>query len=135
MLEKNSAGRNIESYCTKCRLNLDHTIMATSGEEIARVRCKTCGTSHKFKGLADARKIGKPRAIKRGVEEATAEIIWENSLAEAKGIKRDYDVSVKYCIGDVVNHQTFGKGIVVKLYTNKCSMLFKDKERLMSSTN
>lgn len=135
MLERNSAGRSIESYCTRCKLNLDHTIMATDREEIVRVRCKTCGTTHKFKGLADARKIRKQRTLKSAGEEATAEIIWETGIAEAKGKERDYDVSVKYGIGDVVNHQAFGKGIVVRLHTNKCSMLFKDKERLMASTN
>jgi hypothetical protein len=42
---------------------------------------------------------------------------------------------VKYRIGDIVNHQTFGKGVVLKLYTHKCDMLFKDRERLMASTN
>jgi hypothetical protein len=41
----------------------------------------------------------------------------------------------QYRIGDIVNHHTFGKGIVVKLYINKCDMLFKDGERLMASTN
>ena len=40
-----------------------------------------------------------------------------------------------YRVGEIVNHQTFGKGIVLKLYANKCGMLFKDGERLMASTN
>lgn len=38
-------------------------------------------------------------------------------------------------IGDIVNHQTFSKGIVMKLYADKCDMLFKDRERLMAPTN
>jgi hypothetical protein len=32
-------------------------------------------------------------------------------------------------------HDRFGKGVVLKLYTNKCDMLFKDRERLMASAN
>lgn len=133
MLEKNTAGKNIESYCTKCKLNLDHTIMAMAGETIAKVRCKTCGGAHKYKCPADAPKVRKPRA-KRSAD-ATAEIVWEAGLAAAKGKERDYSMAVKYRVGDVVNHSMFGKGIVLKLYANKCDMLFKDRERLMASAN
>ena len=32
MLEKHSAGDNIASYCTKCKLGLDHVIVAMDGE-------------------------------------------------------------------------------------------------------
>jgi hypothetical protein len=135
MAENNLAGKSIESYCTKCKLNRDHTIMAMDGEAVAKVRCKTCGGLHKFRGLADDRTIRKPRTTKNSGEEATAKIIWETGLAEAKGEERDYEMSAKYRVGDVVNHHMFGKGIVMKLYTHKCDMLFKDKERLMATNN
>jgi NMD protein affecting ribosome stability and mRNA decay len=135
MQEQIAAGKNIEAYCTKCRLNLDHTIMAMIGETIAKVRCKTCGGAHKFKNPAEAPKARKPRVKKGVTAEATAAILWEAGLSEAKGKERDYSMAMKYRVGDVVNHSTFGKGIVMKLYTNKCDMLFKDKERLMASAN
>ncbi len=135
MLEKNSAGKNIEAYCGKCKLNLDHTIMAMDGDAIARVRCKTCGSWHKFINPNEPQKIRKPRAKKGGGEEATAKIVWEAGLAEAKGKETDYNMSAKYRVGDVVNHATFGKGIVVKLLVKKCEMRFQDKERLMVCGN
>ncbi|HUJ19086.1 MAG TPA: hypothetical protein VL197_13975 [Nitrospirota bacterium] len=135
MPEKNSPGHNIESYCGKCKVNRDHTVMTMDGETVAKVRCKMCGSMHKFRSPLDAQKVRKPRAKKEGAEAATAEIIWAAGLAEAKGKERDYSMASKYRIGDIVNHQTFGKGIVMKLYVNKCDMLFKDRERLMASTN
>ena len=135
MLEKNSAGKSIESYCGKCKVNRDHTIMTMDGESVVKVRCKMCGSMHKFKSPVDAQKVRKPRAKKYAGEVATAELVWEAGLAEAKGKERDYNMALKYRIGDVVNHQTFGKGIVMKLYVNKCDMLFKDRARLMASTN
>jgi hypothetical protein len=131
MVEKNSSGQSIDSYCGKCRLNLDHTIMAMEGGVITRVRCKSCGSSHKFRSPLDVQKARKPKVKNNVGEAATAEIVWAANLAEAKGRERDYSMSSKYRIGDVVNHQTFGKGIVMKLYPNKCEMLFKDRERLM----
>lgn len=135
MPEKNSVGKDSESYCVRCKLSRDHTIMTMDGETIAKVRCKTCGGLHKFRSPLDAQKVRKPRAKKGAGEEATAEIIWEAGLAEAKGKERDYSMGAKYRVGDIVNHLTFGKGVVMKVYANKCDMLFKDRERLMASSN
>jgi hypothetical protein len=105
------------------------------GETIAKVRCKMCGSMHKFTSPLEAQKVRKPRAKKDDGKAATAELVWEAGLADAKGKERDYCMTLKYRIGDVVNHRMFGKGIVMKLYANKCDMLFKDGERLMASTN
>ncbi len=135
MVEKNSAGQSIDSYCGKCKATRDHTIMTMDGETVAKVRCKTCGSMHKFRGPIDVQKIRKPRAKNAAGEAAAAELVWAASIAEAKGKERDYSMASKYRIGDIVNHQTFGKGVVTKLYANKCDMLFKDKERLMASAN
>ena len=135
MVEKNAAGKNIESYCGKCKVNRDHTIMTMDGETVAKVRCQSCGSMHKYNDPLVAHKARKPRAKKGIGEAATAELVWEAGLAEAKGKERDYSMTSKHRIGDIVNHLTFGKGIVIKLHANKCDMLFKDKERLMASTN
>jgi len=133
MPEKIQAGENIASYCTKCKLNLDHAVVAMAGETIAKVKCKTCASVHKFK---DPAAVKKPRTVKKKEDAVkTAETLWETSLSETKGKERAYDMSGKYRVGDIVLHNTFGKGIVRKLYMNKCDMLFKDKERLMASAN
>ena len=134
MLEKYLAGNNIKSYCGKCKLSRDHTIMTMDGEVAGKVRCQECGSMHKFSNPLDVHKVRKPQAIEGG-EAATAETVWAAGLAESKRKVLDYSVALKYRIGDIVNHQAFGKGIVVKLYANKCDMLFKDRERLMASTN
>jgi len=46
-----------------------------------------------------------------------------------------YSVAATYRIGDILLHEQFGKGVVLKLSTRKCTVLFKDKERLMASAN
>ena len=135
MQEQNAAGRNIDSYCGKCKMNREHTIMTMVGEKVEKVRCKLCGSMHKFRDPTAAPKVRKPRVIDPAKEAATAEILWSTSLAEAKGKERDYSMGLKYRVGDIVNHATFGKGIVTKLYANRCDMLFKDRERMMASTN
>lgn len=133
MLEKKSVGKDTESYCGKCKVSREHTIMTMDGETIEKVRCTLCGSMHKFISPLDAQKVRKPRVKKDS--SATAETVWSASLAEAKGKERDYSMTLKYRIGDIVNHQTFGKGIVMKAYADKCEILFKDRERLMASNH
>ncbi len=135
MLEKHSAGKNVDSYCGKCKRVREHTIMTMDGEAVGTVRCQDCGSIHKFSDPLVAQKARKHGVKKDDGESAVAETVWAAGLAEAKGKVRDYSMDSKYRIGYIVNHQTFGKGIVVKLYSNKCDMLFKDKERLMASAN
>jgi len=133
MLGKFSAGENIVSYCTKCRLSLDHTIVVVDNEKVSKVKCVTCGSTHKYRSAAAAAKHRSPR--KKDQTAKTSEVLWEICIAEAKGKERTYDMGGKYRIGDIVVHQVFGKGVVRKLYLNKCDVLFKDKERLMASAN
>lgn len=133
MLDKYSAGDNVTAYCTKCKLGLDHAIVAMEGEAIAKVKCRTCGSTHKYKDPAD---VKRPRAAKKKEDTLkAAETLWETCLASAKGKERTYDMGGKYRVGDVVLHNTFGKGVVRKIYMNKCDVLFRDKERLMASAN
>jgi hypothetical protein len=133
MLEKLSAGENIASYCTKCKLILDHAIVAMDGETIAKVKCKTCGSVHKYRTAAD---VKTPRAPKKKEDAAkTAEVLWEACIAEAKGKECAYNMAGKFRVGDIVVHNLFGRGVVRKIYMNKCDVLFKDKERLMASAN
>jgi hypothetical protein len=133
MPEKNNTGDNIVSYCTKCKVNLDHVLVAMDGETIAKVKCKTCGSAHKYR---DPSIVKKPRAANKKRDPLkAAESLWETSLSETRGKERSYEMSGKYRVGDVVLHDSFGKGVVRKLYLNKCDVLFKDKERLMASTN
>jgi CxxC motif-containing protein len=135
MLEKRSVGESVSAYCTKCRQVNDHVIVAmgADGETLEKVRCRSCGSSHKYRPSADV-KSGKAEKKKEDAVK-TAERLWESCLAEARGEERMYEMSAKYRIGDIVIHNTFGKGVVRKIYVNKCDVLFKDKERLMASAN
>ncbi len=133
MLEKFSEGESIPSYCTECKLNLDHTIVAVNGAEIVKVKCMACGSTHKYRNASAIVKRRSPR--KKEDTARTNEVFWETCLAASKGKEITYEMTGKYHVGDIVLHHVFGKGIVRKLYLNKCDVLFKDKERLMASAN
>lgn len=136
MPKQNAAGENIGAVCTKCKLTLDHTVVAMVDGKIAKVKCKTCGSTHKYKDPSDTAKA-KPRAprAKAGSSASVKATAWQTALSEAKGSEKEYSMNAKFRVGDVVNHASFGKGIVRKLYVNKCDILFQDYERLMVSAN
>lgn len=133
MQENHEAGGNIASYCTKCRLALDHTVVAMEGGRVARVTCRTCGGTHRFRDPSDAQKARKARATP--ADTAGPAVQWEAAIAEAKRKPLPYRMDAKYRVGDVVDHERFGQGIVQRLYANKCDVLFRDRERLMASGN
>jgi hypothetical protein len=135
MQEKSLAGDNIASWCTKCRLNLDHTIVAMDGELVVKVKCRTCGSTHKFRNPADAPKPRTSKAKAADSANAASGSRWEAALAGARGKSHTYTMDGKYRVGDCVIHDRFGKGVVLKLYANKCDVLFQDRERLMASGN
>jgi uncharacterized Zn finger protein (UPF0148 family) len=123
------------SYCPKCKMSLAHTIMAMDGEKTAQVTCTTCGSSHPFKSPADAPKARVSRAKKRVGTSPSVAALWEARVAAASGEEHVYTRAATYRIGDIVLHEQFGKGVVLKLSTDKCYVLFQDKERLMASAN
>ena len=43
-------GKNVDALCTRCGLTLAHIVLYEVGGVIARVKCKTCGAEHKYRG-------------------------------------------------------------------------------------
>jgi len=136
-LKRLSAGEEVASYCTRCRLILDHVIVAMTGESIIQVKCKTCGGSHKFRSAA--RTTGPVRKEKapagRRLTVKNPGVVWETSLSVAQGPEIPYRMTTCYSAGDVIVHTAFGRGIVQKACPGKCSVLFQDGERLLVTAN
>lgn len=137
MLKKPTTGGYVAAYCTRCRLDLGHTIVAMVGEIIVRVKCRTCGSEHNYRG-----KPGKKTGAKRSASPArrtetnkSAEKRWESEMSKAKGADILYDGGRPYSAGDIVVHTVFGRGVVLKTSEKKVTLLFKDKERVLVSAN
>jgi hypothetical protein len=133
MLEKYVAGENIVSHCTKCKASCDHTIVAMEGETIAKVKCRTCSSVHKFRNPLAVKKARTTR--KKAGPQDTVAVLWQTCISQSKGKELIYNMAVRYRVGDILLHDKFGKGVVRKLAMNKCHVLFEDKERLMASAN
>ena len=148
------AGGEVDSWCTKCKLVLNHRIIALVGTNPARVECSTCNSHHNFRAKAPGDKtpaataaggVTKTRAASasprstRGPSKAQQIVIdrersWEKAVnGKAVGEFRSYRVSEIFNEGDLIRHTKFGDGVVTRLLEGKkVEILFKDDARTLA---
>jgi hypothetical protein len=146
------AGGEVDSWCTKCRLFLNHRIIAMVGSKPARVECSTCSSHHNYRGAApgelpetsarsNAKRVGvspgTPRT--RGPTKAEQERIareqsWEKAVSgKSPRDFKPYRVSGTFQSGELIRHPKFGDGIVTRIAdAHKVEILFKDESRTLA---
>jgi hypothetical protein len=145
MATQHKVGGEVDAFCTRCRLTLAHTILAMVGTKIARVRCNTCNGDHAFRsapGTTDkpspsARSSGgtsgtkAPRASRATAEEKII-ISFEEQLA-GKDIANAPRYSPKdtYKPDQVIQHPTFGLGLVTAVRGDKVDITFKSETKTL----
>lgn len=119
-------GGEVDAFCTKCRMTLAHTILAMVGTKVARVRCNTCGGDHAFRAEpgASTSRPSTPRAPK---ERATKVIITFEQQLQGKDLStaQPYSPQTKFEAGQILNHPSFGYGIVQSARPDKIDVAFK----------
>lgn len=159
--KKPRTGGEIDSWCTKCRLDLTHRIIAMVGEVVKKVECKTCGSHHLYRAPKSEREAraanraslsasvstrgeGKPAsaprasagerltAAERSAREQTA--AWERAIAgQPMGAFKPYRITLILGEGELVHHSKFGDGVVARVIDRgKVEILFKDGPRTMA---
>ena len=106
-------------------------------EKIARVKCLTCNSEHNYKKAPKKRVPAKKGTspAKRGGSSKNPEIRWESALTETKGPDIPYDMARAFKVKDIVLHKTFGRGVVLIVADKRMTLIFKDKERILASSN
>jgi len=144
------AGGEIDSYCTKCRLVLNHRVIAMVGTRPVRVECSTCGSHHNFRPRAPGDKaepavrtragVSSPRparvsgAARAEQAKVSREQTWEKAIA-GRGVSdfRRYSVVQTFQEGDLIRHTKFGDGVVTRvLDSRKVEVLFRDEPRTLA---
>lgn len=136
-----AVGKELVSYCTRCKMDLGHTIVSMVGGVPARVVCRTCKSEHNYKakrgvkepgGAGDPRvttlKTPTARAPREKVAEKTVpvEVEWLRQMNASTKPMREYGADQAFGIGDRIKHPTFGEGVVQKVvYPNKVEILFR----------
>ena len=42
-------GDDIDDYCSRCKLSSTHAVVSLLGEEVQKVRCRTCNHEHNYR--------------------------------------------------------------------------------------
>jgi len=149
------AGGEVDSWCTKCKLVLNHRIIAMVGPKPVRVECSTCSSHHNYRGHAPGEKpasgsassgarrvVGEGRggpASVRGPTKAVQaaldrERTWEKAVSGHTVAEfKPYRVSGTFTEGELIRHSKFGDGVVTQIVdAKKIAVLFKDDTRTLA---
>jgi hypothetical protein len=125
-------GGEVVAFCTKCRMDLAHTIIAMDGTKPVRVQCNTCNGQHNYRGKAEAAtKAAKTAKTSKTSTRTTkpkterVRLTFEDQLASKKGGARVYSPKSAFLVDELVNHPTFGVGYVDGVRLDKVDVVFK----------
>ncbi len=151
-----AVGRDVEAWCAKCGLALEHVIVAMVGQTVVQVRCRTCGGTHKYKstrevataaparpGRADStesasrqkRAVASAKTAKVAQESAesrAARTLWQRRMAAADRARATpYAATIQPLLGELVDHSVFGYGIVEQTLEGKAQFLFEQGYKVL----
>jgi hypothetical protein len=142
----------VDSFCTKCRLVLNHRIVSMKAGKAHQVECLTCRTTHLWRPNAPGEKSApagrsgaagaseRPRAAgsasktTRATPAMKLEQQWEKAIA-GRGVNefKAYNVGGMFAEGDLVRHKKFGDGVVVRVIdAGKIEILFRDEAKTLA---
>ena len=132
-----SVAKETLAFCTSCKMDLNHVIVAMKGDRIAKVQCLTCKKEHVYRSPKGATEPAPKttRSRKSSTEEAhhSIEAEWEKLMASHKDQPvKPYSTKGAFELGDKLNHPSFGDGIVGKLiYPNKLEVIFRSDIKVL----
>jgi hypothetical protein len=146
-------GSEVDAWCTKCRMDLLHRIIAMDGVKIVRVECLTCRGHHNYRqpksGAPEPRASGpraassrsagspgslSPRRAAAAEVERQREASWEKTVAgQPIASFKAYRASLVFNSGDLIRHGKFGDGYIVRVIDRqKVEVMFKDGPRTLA---
>lgn len=146
-------GSEIDAWCTQCKADKVHRIIALVGQTPKKVECLSCKGHHMYRATqatkdaaAAHKRASKPE--KPGVTRTTRTSIsprkreedllasWEKAITgkEVAAFKA-YRIDKSFSKGDLIRHAKFGEGVVASvLDANKCEILFKDGMKTLAQS-
>lgn len=133
--EKIEAGKEILSYCGKCKADTDHIISAVEHNQISKVMCRTCNAQHNYrkpKSLVKdklVKKVAKKSKFARSSGKSTKKFAdkWNELLLNYNlDSAPKYNMKQNYEESDIIDHPSFGIGVITKkVDENKIEVCFE----------
>ena len=134
------------AYCGSCKMDLVAMVVAKVGSKIVKVQCNTCKKERAYKAPKGITEPGQVPAPKKPRKRATSaaeaaeartvsvEAEWTRLMGEAdKAATRvKYTPKTTLKLGDIVQHPSFGDGVVMRLiHPDKAELIFKTDMKLL----
>src|SRR5215475_5538721 len=101
-------GKDVDSWCTRCRMMLAHTVEAVVNGRITRVHCNTCGGQHAHRASPPGQGTGSRARASRA--EAAKPVRDYAALLRSRdpAMARAYATTERFKDGELIRHPTFG---------------------------
>lgn len=128
------------AYCTSCKMDLNHRVVAMKGDRIAKAQCLTCKKEHAYKapkGITEPpvkkAKKKKDSGTSQSDSSTSIETEWQKLMTTHKDAPtKPYNTKGQFTLGDKLKHPTFGEGIVGRLiYPNKLEVIFQTQIKVL----
>jgi hypothetical protein len=132
-MAKPAVGKDVDSWCTRCKLVLAHTIEAVSAGKITRVHCNTCKSQHAYRpnapgGAARTRSSGGRKEGKAAPRDDYESLMRGKDPASA----RRYVLADRFSPNELIRHPQFGMGVVKSVKDmDKIEVAFADAVRTL----
>src|SRR3990172_2903607 len=135
---KFEVGKEIEAYCTKCKILTVHVITKIADGEIKKVFCKICNTTHVYRGKTNEKKSIKASAAKKtkttGVKRGRKKADWNELVATLEDNRIiDYDLTKDFTDVQAIRHKKFGIGVILSVIDQKkIEVVFQDEKKVLA---
>lgn len=132
MAQKVEVGSDCLSYCTSCRMDLNHVVVAMKGDRVAKVECRTCKKIHAYR-IPKGQKAPAKKSTRATKKTVSVEDEWSRLMEATKDSPtKNYSTKSSFQQGDRLNHPKFGDGVVGKvIYPNKLEVVFKQDVKVL----
>ncbi len=123
-MDTSRVGKDVDSWCTRCKLMLTHTIEAMVSGRITRVHCNTCGAQHAYRSQPPGQGASstRPRVSSAAASSRRRAALSSGATVEDyprliqgrdQASARRYGISERFRPQELISHPSFGLGIVV----------------------
>jgi hypothetical protein len=117
-------------YCTRCKLDLNHRIVALVEGAPKKVLCLTCQTQRVYRSKpppARRAAMGKAAAAKQAQEDQ-----WMQKINAGSKNPKPYSMEAVFKVDDMVQHNVFGLGVNTQnVPPDKVQVFFSDGMKLL----
>ena len=134
MIQKVNAGSEILYACSRCGLDLWHTVLAVVNQTPVRVRCNTCRSERNYRAPKPERVLAdRPRRELRPKASGSHPDFYQQKLQQTlMKTPKNYRIDIVCEVDDVIDHVKFGRGVVLKIvHPDRMDVLFQDETRTL----